>query len=303
MDRNDPLIWQCSNDIHFQPERPFELKYGLDGGKRMKWICVVALILSINVPLMGLNQTAEAIPDGGYAHPEVLIQPEELKTLIDNKDSQIRIIDVRKKEKYLAGHIPGAVQVWRPDIEDKNHPVAGMMARREQIEELMGTLGIGNNNVLVIYSDRYDHARLWWILAYHGFSLKQMSLLDGGIDAWKAKGYSMEMTPPKVEKTRFTLQGKVTKSEPLLCSLPEVKSALKNPDKVVLDVRSKKEYSGEMTKRGAAKGGRIPRVIWIEWKEAVVKEGPYKGYWKSAEEIKKIYVAKGVTPEKELYIY
>jgi thiosulfate/3-mercaptopyruvate sulfurtransferase len=252
---------------------------------------------------MGLNQPAEAIPDGGYAHPEVLIQPEELKTLIDNKDPQIRITDMRKREKYLAGHIPGALQVWRSDVEDKNHPVAGMMARREQIEELMGTLGIGNNNILVIYSDRYDHARLWWILAYYGFSLPQMRLLDGGIDAWRARGYSLEMTPTKVEKSRFTLQGKAKKSEPLLCTLPEVKSALKSPDKVVLDVRSKKEYSGKETKRGAAKGGRIPGVTWIEWKEAVVKEGPYKGYWKSAEEIKKIYLAKGVTPEKGIYIY
>jgi len=268
----------------------------------MKWICVVALILSISMPLVGLNQTAEAIPDGGYAHPEVLIQPEELRTLIDNKDPQIRIIDMRKKENYLAGHIQGAVQVWRPDIEDKHHPVPGMMAQREKIEELMGSLGISNDNILVIYSDRYDHARLWWILAYYGFPLKQMRLLDGGINGWKAKGYSLEMSPPKVERARFTALGK-EKLVPLLCTLPEVKSALKKPGRVVLDCRSEKEYLGEMKKKGAPKGGRIPGVIWIEWKEAVVKEGPYKGYWKSAEEIKKIYLAKGVTPEKEIYIY
>jgi len=178
-----------------------------------------------------------------------------------------------------------------------------MMAPQPQMEVLLGNLGISEKNTLIIYSDLYDHARLWWVLAYYGFPFKQMKLLDGGIDAWKAKGYPLEVTPTKVEKTRFKLQGKTKGRKPLLCTLPEVKSALKKPDKVVLDVRTKKEYVGEEIKKGATKGGRIPGVTWIEWKETIVEEGPYKGYWKSAEEIKKTFSAKGVTPEKDVYLY
>jgi thiosulfate/3-mercaptopyruvate sulfurtransferase len=301
--KNHSLIRQGFSDINSQFERSFELERGPNTGKRIGWIGAVALILLLSLSMIGLGQTAHAIPDGGYAHPEILIQPEELKILIEKNDPQIRIIDMRKTEKYLAGHIPGAVQVWRPDIGNKDHPVRGMMAERQQIEELMGGLGIGNNSILVIYSDRYDHARLWWMLAYYGFPLNQMRLLDGGINAWKAKGYSIEMIPPQVEKTRFTFEEKARNLEPLLCTLPEVKSALKRPDSVVLDVRSKEELMGEMKKKGATKGGRIPGVMWIEWKEALVKEGPYKGYWKSAQEIKKIYFTKGITREKEIYIY
>ena len=66
--------------------------------------------------LMIPGRTAHAVPNGGYAHPEVLIQPEELRILMDKKDPRIRIIDIREKLKYLASHIPGAVHVWRPDI-------------------------------------------------------------------------------------------------------------------------------------------------------------------------------------------
>jgi thiosulfate/3-mercaptopyruvate sulfurtransferase len=178
-----------------------------------------------------------------------------------------------------------------------------MMAPQPQIEALLGNLGISEKNTLIIYSDLYDHARLWWILAYRGFPLKQMKLLDGGIDAWKAKGYPVELIPAPVEKTRFKLQGETRGRKPLLCTLPEVKSALDKPDKVVLDVRTKKEYTGEEIKKGATQGGRIPGVTWIEWKEAILEEGPYKGYWKSAEEIKKTFSAKGVTPEKDVYLY
>jgi thiosulfate/3-mercaptopyruvate sulfurtransferase len=260
-------------------------------------------MFTLGLFLMSLTHTAQAIPNGGYAHPEMIIQPEELKSLVEKKDPNIRIIDVRENLQYLRGHIPGAVQVWRPEMEDKNHPIPGMMAPQPQIETLLGNLGIGEKNILIIYSDLYDHARLWWILAYYGLPLKQMRLLDGGIDAWKAKDYPVGIIPAQVEKTRFRFLGETKGRKPLLCTLPEVKSALNESDKVVLDVRTKKEYAGEEIKKGATQGGRIPGVVWIEWKEAILEEGPYKGYWKSAEEIKKTFSAKGVTPEKDVYLY
>lgn len=268
-----------------------------------KQIKLFALVTTLVLAVLTSTQTIHAVPNGGYAHPELIIQPEELKTLIEKKDPNIRIIDVREKLPYLGGHIPGAVQVWRPDIEDKDHPIPGMMASQPQIEALLGSLGISEKHALIIYSDLFDHARFWWILAYYGFPLNQMKLLDGGIDAWKAKGYPVEFVPAPGEKTRFKLQGETKGRKPLLCTLPQVKSALKRADKVVLDVRTKKEYSGEEIKKGATQGGHIPGVVWIEWKETILEEGPYKGYWKSAEEIKKTFSAKGVTPEKDVYLY
>jgi thiosulfate/3-mercaptopyruvate sulfurtransferase len=259
------------------------------------------------VSILGLiliaSEAAQAVPNGGYARSETLIQPEELKALMDKKDPNIRIIDIREKLKYLAGHIPGAVHIWRPDITDKNHPVPGMMAPRDQMENLMGRLGISDKDILVIYSDGSDNGRLWWILAYYGFPLEQMRILDGGLEGWKGKGYPTELIPLKIEKSAFKLPEKGKERGALLCSLPEVKSALKSPNRVALDVRSKKEFLGEELKEGAAKPGRIPGVIWIEWTETLVGEGAYKGYWKSSEEIKRIFSAKGVTSEKEIFTY
>jgi len=250
-------------------------------------------------------QTAQSVPNGRYAHPELLIQPEELKALIDKKAPGYRIIDVREKLDYLSGHIPGAVQVWRPDIEDKAHPLPGMMATKEQMEEVMGSLGTNNQDMIIIYSysEGPDHARLWWILAYYGVPVNQLKLLDGGIDAWKSRGYPVEIIPPKIGKEKFKLEEKPGEDKIILCTLPDVKFALKNPRKVILDVRSKKEYTGEEIKRGATRPGRIPGVTWIEWKDVLIEEGPYKGYWKPAEDIKKIFASKGAPPEKDIYIY
>ncbi len=271
--------------------------------RMVKRIWVFILLVVLSLALLNAGEQAYGVPNGGYAHPEILIQPEELKALIEKKTSKMRIIDVRESAQYLAGHIPGAVQLWRPDVEDKRHPLPGMMAPQAQIEELLGRLGVDREDNIIIYSDLYDHARLWWILAYYGFPLHQMKLVDGGIDGWKAKNYPLETTPPIVKKTRFELSEKAKRITALLCTLADVKSALKESKKVVLDVRSKKEFSGEEAKKGAIKGGRIPGVTWIEWKETTVEEGPYKGYWKSAQEIRKVFSAKGVTPDKDVYIY
>jgi thiosulfate/3-mercaptopyruvate sulfurtransferase len=271
--------------------------------KYIRRIRQLTLVITLVLFLMPLSQTTQAVPNGGYAHPEIIIQPEELKVLIEKRSPDIRIIDVREKLQYLNGHIPGAVEIWRPDIEDKNHPIPGMMAPRSQIEELLGNLGINNKSIIVIYSDGPDNGRLWWVLAYHGFPIKQMKLLDGGIDGWKAKGYLTEMVSTKVEKTIFKLPKETKGVRSMLCTLSDVKSALKKPDKVVLDVRSKKEFLGEETKKGATRPGRIPGVTWIEWKEVLVDGGPYKDYWKSAEDIKKIFSAKGITPDKDIYMY
>ena len=262
----------------------------------------ILILISVLVLLIS-GQLALAIPNGGYMRSELLIQPEDLKSLIDRKDPDIRIIDVREKIKYLAGHIPGAVNIWRPDVVDKDHPIPGMMAPQAQIEELMGRLGISHRNTFIIYSDGSDGARLWWILAYYGFPIQQMKLLDGSLDGWKAKGYPTEMIPPQISPAQFRLPGKTKSTKPLLCTLPEVREALKEPKKVVLDVRASKEYLGEETLAGAVKPGRIPGVKWIEWKEVLIKDGPKKGYWKSAEEIRKLFADLGVTPDKEIYIY
>ena len=271
--------------------------------KEQRWIGLTSLIWVFGLAFMFLGPTAYAIPNSGYAHPEILIQPEELKALIDKKDPHIRIIDIREKLKYLAGHLPGAVHVWRPDIVDNNHPIPGMMAPKEQIETLLGNLGISEKDTIIINSDGSDNGRLWWILSYYGFPLHQLRILDGGLDGWKARGYPTEMLSAKIEKTLFRLPKEENIRKPLLCALPEVRSALQDRNKVVMDVRSQKEFLGEDLREGAVKPGRIPGVVWIEWTETLVDKGPFKGFWKSAEEIKRIYVAKGITPDKDIFMY
>src|SRR5512143_822558 len=106
---------------------------GKKSKKYRRRIKQLTLLITLVLFLMSFTQTTHAVPNGGYAHPEIIIQPDELKALVQKKDPNIRIIDVREKLQYLSGHIPGAVQVWRPDIEDKMHVLPGMMAAQRQV--------------------------------------------------------------------------------------------------------------------------------------------------------------------------
>jgi thiosulfate/3-mercaptopyruvate sulfurtransferase len=269
-----------------------------------KWLPLLiplALLLAW-LALALLPHLAEGVPLGDYVHSGVLIQAEELKDILGKPDPNLRIIDFRHKAKYYLGHIPGAVQMWRTEIEDRQQRVAGLPAPAPRIAELLGRLGVGSHDNVVIYSDKYDHTRLWWILAHYGFPLSQMRLLDGGIEAWKGKGYPTQLTSPRVKPATFRFPAEPPKDF-LWANRAEVKAALGAPDKVIVDARAPRLYLGEGAKEGAPRPGRIPGAVGVFWEENRVAAGPEKGCWKSAAELKEIYAARGITTDKDIYIY
>jgi len=269
-----------------------------------KWLPLLiplALLLAW-LALALMPHMAGGVPLGDYAHADVLIQAEELKNLADKHDPHLRLIDFRHKAKYYLGHIPGAIQMWRPETEDRRQSVPGLPAPTPQIEKLLGRLGLGSHDTVIIYSDQCDHTRLWWVLAHYGFPLNQMRLLDGGFEAWKAKGYPTQLTSPQIKPTTFQFPTQPQKDY-LLANLAEVKEALASSDKTIVDVRNPRLFLGEVTREGAARPGRIPGAVGIFWIENRVTMGPNKGCWKSAAELKELYAAQGITPDKDIYIY
>ena len=75
--------------------------------------------------------------------------------------------------------------------------------------------------------------------------------------------------------------------------------------RALVDVRSPQEYSGELMappgyeQEGASRTGHIPSAQSIPWAQAVRDDGTFK----SPDELRELYGAKGVTPEKEVLAY
>ena len=219
-----------------------------------------------------------------------LIEVDELQKI--RKDPQIKIIDFRKPGIYSEEHIKGALNIWRPDIEDSSYPYKGMMAGSENIEILFGNLGISNTNTIVVYDDNgmCDAARLWWVLQNYDF--KNVRLLNGGLKAWKTIDGEVSPEFPEIQKTSF----KLSESPSMRYYISkENMAAAMNSQAIILDTRTDDEYSGKRHKKGAAKGGRIPKSILMDWSNAVNYDGDKK--MKSVADLKKIYEA--LIPSKE----
>ena len=104
-------------------------------------------------------------------------------------------IDGGKPESLRAGHIPGTVHSdydkagWR--VTCNNVPF--MVPTTPEIEKLIGDLGIDENSHVVVVPagvnllDFGSAARIYWTLKVAGVA--NVSILDGGVAAWKAAGY------------------------------------------------------------------------------------------------------------------
>lgn len=215
-----------------------------------------------------------------------------------HSDNPLLILDVRQSMSYLLGHIPGALNIWRPDYEadDSDYPYTGMRASKNKMQDLLGSLGATSSTRIVLYDDyqALDAARVWWILKLYGHD--QVYLLNGGINAWKLAGFSINHKPSSVpvrQSFKFTGQA----HSDYLAELDKVKTS---PDKetILLDVRSADEFTGKTRKSGAFRKGRIPGSIWLEYRHSVNKQG-----FLSLNELQQLFYKHGITPDKNIVVY
>ena len=232
-----------------------------------------------------------------YAHPEALIEASELQETLGM--AGIKLVDFRKQSAFAAGHIPGAVNLWRPDIEDPNGEVPGLIAPEEAVEALMSASGISTTDTLIIYDDEAgcNAARLWWVLQYYGYT--NIRLLNGGIQAWEAMGGPMtdEITPPTPTAFRFT----ETSHPESVIEASELLAQLEAKNLVLLDTRTPDEFSGERQKAGAQRAGHIPGSVNMDWAGATDYNGDKR--FRSPEALRERYAFLGNPDSTQVVAY
>ncbi len=221
----------------------------------------------------------------------LLIGPEELKKLVAEKADRVRILDARPTNAYVRGHVPGAVPVdvaqW---VSQARKP--GGLEDKKAWAELVGELGINRDTIVVVYGTPLPYAaRIWWLLKYVG--VKDVRLLDGGIDAWRSAGLPLSEDIPDVPPADFEPQF----CKAILATAREVLHAVRAKDAVILDVRSEGEYTGRIVR--GKRGGHIPGAINLDWTNFVDDQGRIK----PAEELRRLFHQAGVPLDKPIITY
>ena len=217
------------------------------------------------------------------------------------KDTGIRPVEVDvDTTSYEKGHIDGAVGWnWKRELQDQ---LARDLAPKEALAELLGKSGITPDTTIVLYGDNNNWfaAYAYWALKYYGHD--KVQLVDGGRVKWEKEGRPYTTDVPTYPETHYHFQG--SPDEQIRAYRDQVLDKL---GKVALvDVRSPKEYSGELLapenlpQEGAQRGGHIPTAASIPWATAVNAED---GTFKSVDELKEIYGGKGIVPNKEVIAY
>lgn len=215
---------------------------------------------------------------------------------------KIRIVEVNEDVLlYDTGHIPNAVKIdWHTELNDT---VKRDYINEEQFEKLCSEKGISNDTTVVFYGDKNN----WWaayaLWVFNLFGHELVKIMDGGRNKWIQEGKPLTKEVPQFPKTNYKAK---KRNDNLIRSFKdEIIEHIKKGG-ILIDVRSLKEYTGELIhmpdypQEGALRGGHIPTAINIPWATAVNEDSTFK----SIEELRKIYKEKfNITEDKEIITY
>lgn len=239
--------------------------------------------------------------EADYADTNVLVETDWV--LQHHKDADVRIVEVDydAASNYSAGHIPGAVLFdWRKDIND---PVTRDIASAGQLQELLSRSGISDDTSIVLYGDfnNWFAAFVFWVLKY--YRIQKVKLLNGGRKKWLLEDRPVTKALSTYATTDIMIRAP---DQSLRVYKDYVFAALDDHSKVLVDVRSPREFSGELLappeypSEHAQRGGHIPGAQNIPWSQAVNESN---GTFRNRRELESLYAPKGVTREKEVITY
>jgi thiosulfate/3-mercaptopyruvate sulfurtransferase len=234
-----------------------------------------------------------------YAHPEYLVDTEWVAKHLD--DPNVRIVESDEDPLlYPIGHIPGAVQVdWFSTLQ---HPLRRDFVTKEQFEEVCSKLGINNDITIVFYGDKSNWFACYalWLFQYYGH--KNVRIMNGGRALWEQEKRPLVKEVPSYARTTY----RAKEADQSIRAFRDDVFKQIEAKKPLVDVRSPKEYSGELLhmpnypQEGATRGGHIPGAVSIPWSQAVNEAD---STFKTTEELRALYEGKNIKPDGEIIAY
>lgn len=240
----------------------------------------------------------------------LLAAPDEVAAVLD--DPRLRVLDATVRlerpagggpyevvsgiDGYRAGHVPGAAFA---DVAgaladpDAPHPFA--LPTPVRFAAGAGDLGIGPDLHVVVYAQESPMwaTRLWWLLRAFGFDA--VSVLDGGLPAWRAAGLPVRTGDESYATAEFAARPRPE----LVASQADVERIVDGGGACLVNALRPEVFRGEGPSC-YSRPGRIPGSVNVPWTGLV---DPDTNRFRPANELVAALAAGGVPDDEPLVAY
>ncbi len=194
------------------------------------------------------------------------------------------------RAEYLDAHIPGAVFFDIDGVADHATSLPHMLPTPDVLAAELGRLGFAQDMQAVVYDSvgLFSAPRLWWTLKV--FGVARVSLLSGGLPAWKAQGRPLEsgavMREPRAFAPAF--------NSDLVADSGRVLAALESGAAQLVDARAAERFMGRAPEpRPGLRCGHMPGAYNLPF--PAVLDG---GTLKDKAGLDAAFAAAGLDPDK-----
>lgn len=159
------------------------------------------------------------------------------------------------KVEYDAAHIPGAVFFDQDEVVEPDSPLPHTLPHPGLFAQFAGSMGISETDTIVVYDGPglFSAPRVWWMFRVMG--AREVYLLDGGFDRWKAEGRPVTNEPTKIAACFFHEHFDAAR----LASFDEMRQIVGTGSAQIADARPAGRFSGEEPEpRPNMRSGHMP---------------------------------------------
>jgi len=142
------------------------------------------------------------LPSGATAQHPIVVDGAWLARNL-SAPRQVILHAASARAEYDAGHVPGARFLPFNTYAPARDGLSTQLAPLAQLDSALESLGVNDGDRLIIYGQPIPVGRLLATLEYLGLK-GRVSVLDGGMDAWREAGRPMAHDAPAVGAGVFT---------------------------------------------------------------------------------------------------
>lgn len=162
--------------------------------------------------------------------------------------------------EFLTERIPGSQYFNIDEVSDKSNDLPHMLPDEKNFAAKVSSLGISSNEHVVVYVHPkcFSGPRVWWM--FKAFGHENVSVLDGGLTAWKAAGGGTVCNEPCPIVTPGNFKSNLSPVHYI--NVDDVLQIVNTGSSQIVDARSKGRFEGTVPEpRAGLEGGHMPGAL------------------------------------------